>query len=298
VSEPFRAGSVAVVGYPNVGKSTLTNRLLGAKISIVTAKPQTTRHRVLGIVTRETHQMILMDTPGLLATAPHALDAAMMNAVAEALAGADALCVVVEPEPGLLGGPARLGERVRAAGRPAVLAINKVDTVSHKASLLPLIEEAAASFSWASVVPVSALRGDGVEALEAECAKLLPESPPLYPPDEISDRPERFFVAEIIRGRIFLRYGEEVPYATAVEIAEFSERPGRKDYVKAVVWVEKESQKGILIGRAGAALKRVGVEARREVEEFLGRPVFLDLVVDVRPKWRREEDFVRRMGYS
>lgn len=297
MSEPFRAGYIAVVGYPNVGKSTLTNRLLGAKISIVTPKPQTTRHRVLGIVTREHHQMILMDTPGLLADAPHALEAAMMSAVAEALAGADALCVVAEPRPDFLGGPARLVERVRAASRPAVLAINKVDAVAAKDEILPLIEEAAAVYPWGAIVPISALAGDNVEALEAECAKLLPESPPLYPPDELSDRPERFFVAEIIRERIFIRYTEEIPYATAVEIEEFAERPGRKDYIKAVVWVEKESQKGILIGRGGQALKRVGTEARREIETFLGRPVFLELAVNVREKWRREEGFVRRLGY-
>jgi len=297
VKEPFRAGYVAIVGYPNVGKSTLTNTLLGAKISIVTHKPQTTRHRVLGIVTREGYQMILMDTPGLLAAAPHALDEAMMNAVSDALAGADVLCVVAEPRPDFLGGPAMLVDRVRAAGRPAVLAINKVDTVPDKKGILPFIEEAAAAYPWGAIVPISAMKGENVDALEAECAKLLPESPPLYPPDELSDRPERFFVTEIIRERILVRYGDEIPYATAVEIAEFSERPGRKDYIKAIIWVEKESQKGILIGRGGQALKRVGTEARRAVEAFLGRPVYLELSVDVQEKWRREESFVRRLGY-
>jgi GTP-binding protein Era len=248
--------------------------------------------------------MILMDTPGLLPGAPgaagagSALHEAMMRDVAEAVAGADALLVVIEPGADPLGGPASLSDRVRAASRPAVLAINKVDTVADKALLLPLMEEAAGRFPWGAVVPVCALSGENVDVLEAECAALLPESPPLYPADQLSDRPERFFVAEILRGRIFTRYGEEIPYCTAVEIEEFAERPGRKDYIKAVIWVERESQKGILIGKGGAALKRVGREAREEIEAFLGRPVFIEIVVDVREKWRRRDDLVRRLGYT
>jgi GTP-binding protein Era len=297
MTEPFRAGYVAVVGYPNVGKSTLANRLLGAKISIVTSKPQTTRHRVLGIVNRPAYQMVLMDTPGLLTSAPNALDAAMMREIAETVAGADVLCVVAEPRPDMLGGPAALIERVRAAGRPAVLAINKVDGVARKETLLPLIERASKAFAWGAVVPISARDGANVEVLEAECAKLLPVSPPLYPGDQLSDRPERFFVAEIIREKIFKIFAEEVPYAAAVEIEDFSEREGRKDHIKAVIWVEKESQKGILIGRGGVALKRVGTEARAEIETFLERPVYLELTVHVKEKWRREGDFVRRLGY-
>jgi GTP-binding protein Era len=287
----FRSGYVAIMGEPNVGKSTLMNRLLQERLAIVTAKPQTTRRRTLGILSGPGYQMILLDTPGLVQPR-YDLHHAMLREAEAALGEADLILFLVEPstrvEPlSLLAG----------SGTPKVLALNKVDRVRNKARLLPLIGSWNATGLFREIVPISALEGTGVSGLVDLLAAMLPEGPPLYPEDQLTDQPERFFVAEIIRERIFELYAREVPYATEVSVQAFEEHPGAKDFIEAWIHVEHESQKGILIGRDGAALRRLGEEAREEIEAFLGRPVFLSLRVRVLPRWRRNPESLRRLGY-
>jgi GTP-binding protein Era len=291
--QPFRSGYVAIIGPPNAGKSTLLNRLLSRHLSIVAPRPQTTRHRVLGILNGPGFQALFLDTPGLL-DPKYALQKMMRSEIEGALSDSDVVVAVVDatstrdkPEPVI----------AAARGRRALIAINKIDHVADKSALLPLVQRFA-EHGLTDVFLVSALRGGGLEDLKAAIVRFLPEGQPFYPEDAISERNERFFTAEFIRECIFNLYGEEVPYATTVAIEEFKERPGRKDYVRAVVYVERDSQKAILIGKDGRALKRVGERARRRIESFLGRPVFLELWVKVAEDWRENERFIRENVYG
>jgi GTP-binding protein Era len=285
----FRAGYVAIIGRPNAGKSTLLNRLLGHRIAIVTPKPQTTRHRLLGILNGPDYQLLLLDTPGIL-DPKYALQRLMKQEIEKALEDADALLLLLDAtEP--------VYEDLQLlAGRRAAIAINKIDALP-KPSLLPITERCSRE-GFDKIFMISALTGDGVEDLKKGVIALLPEAPPFYPPDIVSERPERFFVAELIREALFNRYGAEVPYSTTVEVEEFRERPGRKDYIRAVIYVERESQKAILIGEGGKALKKVGEIARESIEQFLGRPVYLELWVKVAKNWRENESFIRRTVYG
>ncbi len=286
----FHSGYVAIVGLPNAGKSTLVNRLLGRRLAITSAKPQTTRHRILGILNGPDYQALLLDTPGVLQPA-YRLQEHMNRQISLALDDADVLLLVVDAtEPGSI--DELLG---RVSGRPALAVLNKVDAVD-KPALLPLAAQLAAR-GCAQVFMVSALRGDGTEELKEAVVAALPEGPPLYPCDMAADREERFFVAELVREAVFRRFGAEIPYSVTVGIEEFKERPGRKDYVRAVVYVERESQKPILIGKDGRALKKVGAAARRNIEQFLGRPVYLELWVKVAENWRRSDAFIRENIY-
>ena len=298
IPEDFRCGYVALIGAPNAGKSTLMNAMLGMKISIVTAKPQTTRRRVLGFHTAETHQVIFIDTPGLIQP-KYELQESMVNAAHAAIADADACCLLIDAPRAIESGreiPDGLRQLLQETGRPVIAVLNKVDLIPDKKQLLPLIERTAAAYSFEEVIPISALANDGVQELLASLEKLLPQGPPLYPPDMLSDQPERFFVSEIIREKIFEQFRQEVPYATDVYIVEYREEEDR-DYVAAEIIVERESQKRIIIGRGGAAIKSIGTAARYDIEEFLDRRVFLDLHVRIREGWRDSAAWVRRLGY-
>lgn len=295
----FRAGYVAIVGDPNVGKSTLLNTLLGQKISIVTNKPQTTRHKVLGILNRENTQVIFLDTPGLL-TPKYLLQEAMMTSARSAAADADLILWMVDAsrpkstedlatDPGL--------RTLRELQKPSFLVLNKTDIVK-KHDLLPLLAVYSSQYHFAEVYPVSALTGDGTSDLIASLIAAMPVHPPYYPPDIISEQSERFFVSELIREKIFEKFREEIPYSTTVDIIDFKEQEGRKDVIHAEIYVERESQKGILIGKNGAALKEIGEKARKDIEVFLSRPVFLEIRVKVRAQWRQKEEWLRRLGYK
>jgi GTP-binding protein Era len=290
---PFRSGYVALVGLPNAGKSTLLNRLLDFHLSAVAPRPQTTRHRIQGILNGPRYQAVFLDTPGILAPR-YALQRLMRSEIDSALGDADLIVLVIDGA-----GPADGLESLYAvaASRRSIAAINKIDRVRRKESLLGLAQLLAAR-GIGDVYMVSALKGSRVDDLKRGIVDALPEGQPYYPSDQLTERPERFFAAEFVREAIFNLYGEEIPYSTAVEIAEFCERPGRKDFIAATIHVERDGQKGILIGKDGAALKRVGSQARRRIEHFLGRPVFLELQVKVAADWRENEGFIRSTVYG
>lgn len=291
----FRAGYAAVVGLPNVGKSTLLNQLLHFKLSIVSKKPQTTRKNVLGILSGEKYQVIFIDTPGILEPR-YNLQKFMLKQVHLAMQDADVLLYMVDVTDRRQN-IAAVTAQLKEVNKPVILALNKIDLIE-KRELLPMLESYANAYPFRAVVPISALKNDGLDRILQEIVACLPEHPPYFPPDYLSNQQERFFVAEIIREKIFQFYGEEIPYATHVEIEEFKERPQGKDYIRAVIVVEKRSQKAILIGKDGTALKRVGKLAREEIELFLGRPVFLELFVKVTENWRKKDTVLKRLGYS
>jgi len=287
---------VAIAGQPNVGKSTLVNAILKFRLSIITPKPQTTRHKILGIHSGDNFQVIFWDTPGLLHPR-YRLHEMMVKAAQSAIADADLILFLVEASETPDKRDIEFLDSIGQTEKPIILAINKVDLVK-KNKILPLIDFYRNRYDFADIVPISALKGDNVDVLEQIIIDLLPEGHPFYPPDYVTEHPERFFVSEIIREKIFQHYGEEIPYSTAVVIDEFRERKGAKDYIKARIIVEKNSQKGIIIGKDGKALRTVGQLAREEIEAFLGRPVFLELWVAVRENWRKKDVFLREFGYS
>ena len=296
ISPNFKAGYVALIGRPNVGKSTLMNALLGQKLSIVTAKPQTTRHRVLGILSGKEYQIIFLDTPGLLVPR-YKLQETMVKAARGAIEEADVLLFMIEPEDKISEANQSILSELIQSKKPLILSINKIDQTDRD-KLLPIIDQYSKSFNLTSIIPISALKADGLDQLKQLLIDNLPVGFPFYPPETITDQPERFFVAEIIREKIFQKYGEEIPYSTAVTVEEFKERDHGKDYIRAVIYVERNSQKGIIIGKRGAALKRVGQIAREEIELFLGRAVYLELFVRVKEKWRQREEVLRELGYK
>lgn len=294
----FKCGYVVIVGEPNVGKSTLMNTLLGQKISIVTNKPQTTRHKLLGILSSESYQIIFLDTPGLLKP-KYKLQRFMMDAAYSAINDADLVFMMVDAE-------AKVDKKndyditfdlIKKINKPTFLVINKVDLIN-KLSLLPIIDFYSNKFPFVEIFPISALNGIGTDDLLKSVVENLPLHPPYYPTDSVSDASERFFVSEIIREKIFEKYKQEIPYSTTVEIIEFKERKVKKDFISADIYVERQSQKGILIGKKGEALKVIGESARADLEKFLGRSVFLDLHVKVREKWRDSEAWLNRLGYK
>lgn len=287
----FVSGYVAFVGAPNVGKSTLVNQLLDHRLSIVTSKPQTTRRRILGILNGDGHQILLLDTPGLM-DAKYELHHAMLREVEDAVKDADVAVCLVD-----VNAPPAVSDVVRAIRIPRVLVVNKVDRLARREEVLPVLAAYGAMDLFTEIVPVSALNGDGVNELLRVVAARLPEGPPFYPLDQIAEQPERFFVGELVRERVFERFSDEIPYSTEVVVEQFTERSGAKDFIGAVVFVETESQKGILIGQGGKAIRALGEDARRAIEDFLAREVYLELRVKVLPKWRREAAALRRFGY-
>jgi len=293
---PHRYGSVALVGRPNVGKSTLLNALIGQKISIVSPKPQTTRHRILGILTRPQAQLVFLDTPGLHGGHGRQLNRAMNRAALAALAEADVVVLVADAR--VFGDDdTAVLEQAVAAGRPVVLVLNKIDEMKPRSRLLPAIEALSRRHAFAAIVPVSATRGENLEGLLAEIERLLPEGPPAWPEDQVTDRSERFLAAEIVRERLMHALHDELPYGVSVEIERWEESEGRIT-INAVIWVEREPQRKIVIGEGGARIKGVGRAARLALNELLGRRVHLELWVKVRENWADSEQALRQFGYD
>ena len=286
---------VTLCGRPNVGKSTLTNALVGEKIAIVSSKPQTTRNRIMGVVTKGETQFILLDTPGFIKPR-NRLGDYMVNVVKESVTDVDCVLFLVEPVPEIGPGEAALLERIHESGVPAVLVINKIDTVE-KEKLLAVIAAWTKAFAFDAVVPVSAKEGDGLDILLAEMQKYTSEGPHLFPDDSITDQPERQICAELIREKILRCVEKEVPHGTAVEISRFSERENGILDIEATIYCEKSSHKGILIGKNGSMLRQIGAEAREEIEAFLGTKVFLQTWVKVKENWRDSEIQLRNFGY-
>jgi GTP-binding protein Era len=297
-AEHFRCGYVAIIGEPNVGKSTLMNGLLSQKISIITKKPQTTRHKILGILSTAHYQLIFLDTPGIIKP-KYLLHKVMMQFATTAMEDADLLLFMIEATNSAMDAStshSETFEKLQRLGKPVYLVVNKADLVN-KSNLLPLIDFYSKAFPFKEVFPISALKLDGTAELLSVIAKQLPEHPPFYPLDIVSEQSERFFVGEIIREKIFTQCQQEVPYSTTVDIVEFKEREVGKTFISADVYVERESQKGILIGKNGLTLKEIGLAARKDIEKFLQHPVFLELHVKVRKHWKEDEQWLARLGY-
>lgn len=293
----FKAGFVAVVGKPNVGKSTLINRYLGEKISIVSPKPQTTRHRILAILNQDNYQIVFLDTPGIHEP-KHLLGKYMVKEAESSLEDADIILVLLDATTGIEPEDRHLLELVNEYSKKKILAVNKIDAIK-KSELLPILDEAGKIAEFDEYIPVSALQGENTDLLLEKIVEFLPQSPPFYPPDQLSDKTERFHVAELIREKILENTYEEVPHSVAVVVEEFKEREEKNlIYIKAIIYVERPSQKKIIIGEDGRMLKKIGTEARTEIERFLGKKVFLDLWVKVYEKWRRDSMALKRLGYK
>jgi GTP-binding protein Era len=292
----FRCGFVAIVGRPNVGKSTLLNALLARKISIVTPKPQTTRHRILGILNRPQAQLVFVDTPGLHSGGQRAMNRHMNRAALVSLNDADVNLFVIEA---LAWTPDddRVLEQLVTRGQPIVLVVNKVDKVRPKERLLPLIEELRRRAAFAEVVPLSATKRDNLAKLPELIERYLPASPPHFPPEQVTDRSPQFLAAEILREKLTLRLHQELPYGLTVEIERFVNEEGRW-LINAVIWVERRGQKAIVIGQGGEQLKEVGRSARIEMSRFLGAPVHLELWVKIKENWSDSEAALRQLGYD
>jgi GTPase len=294
---PQRSGFVALVGPPNVGKSTLLNRLVGQKMAIVSRRPQSTRTRITGIKHLPSAQIVFVDTPGLHPAAGH-LDRLMRKTVERALEDVDAGCWVADAtaRPDRAGG-AGLDE-LRDCRAPVYCCLNKIDLVTPKSKLLPMIAAYRARYPFAEIVPISAEQGTSCDRLLDLIVRALPERPPYFPSDYLTDQPETFFVAEVIREKLFDLTHQEVPYACAVRVSELAERERPAClYIRARIFVEHDSQKGIVIGKGGIMLKRVGAAARVDLERFFGIKVYLDLTVQVRRNWRTDEKALREFGF-
>ena len=289
-----RAGFVAIIGRPNAGKSTLLNRLVGQKVAIVTSKPQTTRNRIQGIVTRPQGQIVFVDTPGLH-EATTVLNRQMMREVAAALEGIDVLLMMVDARKTLPHANSLLLEKAQRFAGKTILALNKVDLVP-KPKLLPLMDAFAKAFPLAALVPISALKGEGCRELLEEILKELPEGEPFFPEDQITDQPERFLAGEIVREKAIDLTYHEVPHALAVVIDQFEETP-KILRIHATLHVERDSQKKILIGHKGEMLKKIGTAARKELETLLGTKIFLEMFVKVVPDWRENLQKVRELDW-
>ncbi|MEO0508059.1 MAG: GTPase Era [Bacteroidota bacterium] len=289
-----KAGFVNIVGNPNVGKSTLMNALVGERLSIITAKAQTTRHRILGIVNGEEFQVVFSDTPGIIRPA-YDLQTSMMDAVKSAFVDADVLLYMVEiGEKGLK--DEAFFEKLKQSKVPVMLLLNKIDT-THQEELENQVQYWQELLPNVEIYPISALENFNVETVFNRILELLPESPAFYPKDQLTDRPERFFVNEIVREKILLQYKKEIPYAVEVETEEFKEDE-KIVRIRCVIMVERDTQKGILIGHKGSALKKVGVEARKTLEAFLAKQVHLELYVKVNKNWRNNAQQLKRFGYN
>lgn len=294
MASAFKSGFVAVVGRPNAGKSTLVNRLVGEKVAIVTSRPQTTRNRIQGIVNRPNAQIVLIDTPGLHRP-ESALGRQMMGEVEAALDAVDVVVLIVDASEDFGAGDRRAVERVQKFEGTRFLVLNKIDRI-HKGKLLPVIETAARLGSFQEIIPVSALKGDGVDRLFEKLIEYLPEGTPHFPVDQYTDQPERFLAAEIVREKAMQETTQEVPHAVAV-ICDAFEETDKLIRIRATIYVDREGQKGILIGRGGSSLKKIGTAARKELEATLGTKIFLELYVKVLKNWRENPQIVRQLDW-
>ncbi|MBM4291440.1 MAG: GTPase Era [Deltaproteobacteria bacterium] len=299
---PHRCGFITLLGAPNVGKSTLLNRLIGERIAITSARPQTTRNRIPGVLTRPNSQLILIDTPGLH-DGKSALNRYMDIVAHEAVGDSDLIALIVEAgvgpdmQVGVSQITLRALETLRAHEKRVFLIINKIDRLPRE-HLLPIMDAYKDSYPFEQVVPISGLKGDGVEGLLRALSAALPEGPALYPEDHITDLPERFFAAEIVREKLFRRLDQEVPYSTAVTIDTWRDLGERGTTIEATIHVERDSQKGIVIGKGGAQLKEIGTQARQHLERLLNTRVHLRLFVRVEPRWTRSERAMKKLGYE
>ncbi|MGM0594505.1 MAG: GTPase Era [Pseudomonadota bacterium] len=294
-ANPYRSGYVAIVGRPNVGKSTLMNHLLGQKLSITSDKPQTTRHRILGIKTEADYQAIYVDTPGLHLNAKKAMNRYMNRAATTGLEDVDLILFVVDAARWTLEDDNVL-KRLTGQTPPVVLVVNKVDRIKDKEALLPLLADLSTRMDFAAVLPISALKGANMDALEREVLKALPPSEAIYPEEYITDRSERFLAAEIVREKLMRNMGKELPYATTVEIEQFKDDNGLLR-IDALIWVERASQKKIVIGSGGERLKAVGRQARIDMERLFDAKVYLQLWVKVKEGWSDNERILSSLGY-
>ena len=292
----FRSGYVAIAGTPNAGKSTLLNRMLGEKISITSTKPQTTRNRIRGVLHRPDAQMVFFDTPGVF-HAKDKLNRRIVDAAFSAVADADLILVVIDVAQPDINAERLLVNRLRDQSKPVVLALNKIDLVE-KSGLLESIDKWADTYQFHDVVPISAKAGTQINELILAMVSVLPQGPPYFPEDTLTDASARFLAAEMIREQVFRLTGEEIPYATAVTVDTFKEK-SRGDLVKieATIHLERDSQKGIVIGKSGGKLKQIGVQAREQIEHMLGTKVYLKLFVRVQKNWRKDTKAIRRFGY-
>ncbi len=293
----FKSGYIGIFGRPNVGKSTLLNGLVAHKLAAISPRPQTTRNRILGIKTTAQAQMVFVDTPGIHEP-KGPFQEYMVKEALKALKEVDLTLLLVEPDAQRLLNDSWMKRLLEECKAPVILCINKIDLVP-KPSLLPLMEAFESVYRFEAILPISALTGDGLDILEEEILKNLPPGPQYFPEDQLTDLPERFLAAEVIREKVFHLCGEEIPYAVAVVVEEFQERePPKPIYIRATLYVEKESQKPILIGSAGQMLKRIGSAARKELEPLLERKVFLELWVKVEKNWSRDRKSLKKMGYG
>ena len=287
-SESFRSGYVALIGRPNAGKSTLINRLVGEKIAAVSNKPQTTRHRIKGIVTLPEGQIVFIDTPGVHKPG-HLLNRRMMSAVHDAMLSVDLIVLMRDASVSTGNGDRFVFDLVKQAEKPSVLVLNKIDKLHDKAALLPLMEGYASEFEFVEIVPISALKGSAIDNLLAQIVKHLPVAEPIFAEDEMTDQPTRIIAAEMVREKILATTGEEIPYVTAVVTEVFDETDPKTTKIFCAIYVERSSQKKIIIGKGGSRIKDIGTKARIDIEKLLGKQVYLKLFVKVVEDWRNRE---------
>lgn len=292
-----KSAMITIAGRPNVGKSTLINHLVGEKIAIVSHKPQTTRNRICGVITRGDTQLVFIDTPGFHKPRTKLGDY-MVNVVKESVADVDVVLLIVEPIANIGPQEEALIAQIKASKLPAILVINKIDTVEDKDNLLAVIAAYSAAHDFDAVIPIAAKFGDGVQTLLSECEKYAADSPFFFPEDMTSDQPERQVIAEIIREKLLWNLDREIPHGTAVEITKFSERDNGVIDVDATIYCEKASHKGIIIGKNGAMLKKISTAAREDCERFMGTKVFLQTWVKVKENWRDSDFLIRNFGYQ
>ncbi|MDA8441140.1 MAG: GTPase Era [Peptococcaceae bacterium] len=291
----YRSGFVAIVGRPNAGKSTLLNNMVGQKIAIVSDKPQTTRNRIQGVMSEPRGQVVFLDTPGVHKP-KHRLGEYMADITRSSLQGVDVILYMVDVTAKFGSGEEFVLNLLAKIDTPVVLLLNKVDLVA-KESLFPLLAEWNQRGKFAAIIPASALTGDNSESIKAEIFKLLPEGPQYYPEDAVTDHPEQFIIAEFIREKVLLKTRDEIPHSVAINVEEVVDKPELVS-IRAVIYVERDSQRGIIIGKGGSMLKEIGAEARRDMEQLLGSKVYLELWVKVKKDWRNRDDMLRNLGYD
>lgn len=293
----MKSGIITIVGSPNVGKSTLMNKVIGEKIAIVSDKPQTTRNRIYGVLHKEECQYVFMDTPGLH-RAKTRLGDYMVSVVRQSVVDVDAVVLMVNPITKIGPNEQELLKQMKQLHCPCILVINKLDTLDKKDTLLEVMNLYQNELEFTAIIPVSALKGTGVDGLLTTLEQFIPEGPPLFPPDMVTDQPERQVMAEIIREKLLRNLDKEVPHGTVIDISKFSQRDNDIIDVEATIYCEKSSHKGIIIGKNGAKLKKISTEARKDMEHFMGEKVFLKTWVKVKENWRDNSNFIRNFGYS